>query len=434
MGLGLLLALSAFFSGSETALCALSRAQVERLRADSRKSSQAIVRFVDDPRRLFITILLGNTFINISFATLTAALIYGLFGTGPSGPAIAIATLSITLALLVFGEITPKTFAIRHAERFAGFTAPILWGFSIVISPLRRVLRVVTDLLLPLFGGVPAAATQRITSEDLKALIEEQGHSSLAAEERVIMERILDLREIDAREIMVPRTEMVAMRSSATIGEVLDRASEVGFSRIPIYHERLDDMSGVLRVKDWLSWREDDLRDLTVREFMDLQSGRADGMRALLVHPAFFAPDSSSVVDLFAELSSNGRKVAFLVDEFGGIAGSVTVEDIVEEVVGEIADEHDTPAHAADLAQRPEDPTAYDVTGRASVRLVNRKLNLQMDEDLADTVGGYVVACFGRIPDVGETFLHPDGVLFEVVESEGFRVTAVTIFLPAEGP
>lgn len=429
-GLGLLLLLSGFFSGSETALCALSRAQIGRLRGDTRKSSRLIVRFVDDPRRLFITILLGNTLVNISFATLTASLIYGLFGAGPSGPAILVATLFITLALLVFGEITPKTFAIRHAERFAGVTAPILWGFSILIAPLRRVLRFVTDLLLPLFGGVPVITDERITSEDLKALIVAQGHGTLDPDERATIDRILNLREIDAHEIMVPRTELVAMRSTATVAEVLERARDVGFSRIPIYRDRIDDIFGVFRVKDWLAWEGQGLRELSIDEFLAHRGGLAEPAGPPLVHAPFFKPEMCRVADLFASFKASGSKVAFLVDEFGGISGSVTIEDLVEEVVGEIGDEHDLPGLDADFTQRPDDPSVYDVPGRTSLRLVNRGLNLELDEDLAETIGGLIVTRLGHIPVAGES-IEMDGVRFEVSSAGRRNVTSVTIFLPS---
>lgn len=191
LGLGLLLCFSAFFSGSETALCALSKVQVERLRGDSKKSSLAIVNFVDNPRRLFITILLGNVIVNIAFSTLTAALIYSMFaGTaevaGASGIAVAVATVLITIFLLIFGEITPKTYAIRHAEAFA----------------------------------------------------------------RATLDRILQLRDIEANQIMVPRTEMIAMRTSSTIAELTQRARSAGISRIPVYRQRIDDLCGIFHVKD----------------------------------------------------------------------------------------------------------------------------------------------------------------------------------------
>lgn len=430
-GLGLLLILSGFFSGSETALCALTRAQVERLRADTRKSSRSIVAFVDDPRRLFITILLGNTFVNIAFATLTAALIYGVSGDGPTGVAIVVATFSITLALLVFGEITPKTYAIRNAESFAGFTAPILWVFSIVIFPLRRMLRAITDSLLPFFGGVPVAPAERITREHLESLLDAQGLSGPGSEERTIIRRVLDLREIRATEIMVPRTEIVAMRTSATIGEVLRCAADSGFSSIPVFRDRIDNVSGVVRVKDWFRWRAHQVRDLTVEEFLVARAGFPVS-DALLVHPPFFTPETRRVADLFADLMRHGRRVAFLVDEFGGVSGSVTIEDIVEEVMGEIVDEHDDPDLVHELAERAGEPSAFDVAGRVSVEIVNRRLGLRLDEELAQTIGGYVIATLNRIPVVGDAFTDEDGVGFEVTEAERHRVVSVVLRLPIE--
>ena len=239
IGLGLLLFLSGFFSGSETALCALNKVQIERLRSEKGKNSIAIVNFVDNPRRLFITILLGNTFINTAFATISASLIYSLFREGTSGTAIVTATILITLFLLIFGEITPKTYAIKYAEVFARTTARPLWGFSILISPLRSVLRGITNFLIPLFGGSHIPNEDRITAEDFKAMVNTHEAGALGADEREILGNILELREIEAKEIMVPRTEMVAMETSATIQEVLDKAKEVGLSRIPLYRNRL---------------------------------------------------------------------------------------------------------------------------------------------------------------------------------------------------
>ncbi len=432
-GLGSLLVLSGFFSGSETALCALTRAQVERLRGDSGKGSRSIVRFVDDPRRLFITILLGNTFVNIAFATLSASLMYRVFGAGPTGRAIAVATVVITLALLVFGEITPKTFAIRHAERFASFTAPILWTFSVLIFPVRRLLRLVTNLLLVLFGGVPATTDERVTREHLDAVLEAGDRGTPGAEELEIIGRILDLHEIRASEVMVPRTDIVAMRSSATVGEALQRSADVGFSRLPIFREDLDDVSGVFQVKDWLAWQDEPVAELTVDEFLAARTALSARDRPPLVHPPFFTPETRRVADLFAELTQHRSKAAFLVDEYGGVSGWVTVEDIVEEVIGEIVDEHDAPVLASDLSIRPGDPSVCDVSGRLSVRTVNHKLGLHIDESLADTVGGYVVARLGHVPAAGESFRDDDGVGFEVARTERQRVIVVTIRMsPAE--
>lgn len=430
----MLLILSGFFSGSETALCALTRSQVERLRLDPSKGSVTVVRFVDDPRRLFITILLGNTFVNITFATLTASLVYQLFGSGPSGAAIATATVVITLALLVFGEITPKSFAIRHADKFARVTAPILWGFSIIIFPLRRVIRRVTDLLLPLFGGIPGATDSRITLEDLKSVVDATGGGALDTGEREIIVRVLELREIEARDVMVPRVEMVAMPSSASIRQVLQSAADVGFSRIPIYRNGIDDICGVFRVKDWLRWRDDSLLDLSIEEFLarreNLPPSTSGGQ---LVHAPFFTPETRRLSDLSSELCLHRTKVAFLVDSFGGVSGSLTLEDIIEEVVGEIVDEHDRTVSAVDLIQRPGDPRVFELAGRVPLRRVNRALGLDLAEARAETIGGYVLSLFERIPDAGESVADAGGVTFEVTRIVGRRVASVVITLPGDG-
>lgn len=433
IGLGLLLVLSAFFSGSETAVCALNRLQRDRLAGEPKSSSRAITAFLDDPRRFFITILLGNTFVNITFATLTASLIYGLLGSSPSGMAIGGATVVITLCLLVFGEITPKTFALRHAERFSRVTSRPLWGFSILIFPLRRILRAITDLLLPLFGVGSLPPEDLITRDDLQAMIEHRGGNRLHADEREILGRILELRDTVAREIMVPRTELVAMRSTATIAQVLERAKQAGHSRIPLYRDRIDNVCGVLRVKDWMQWRQAGVRQLTVDQFLALPRRAArGGMGSALIYQPFFVPETRTIVDLLPELTRMRAKLAVVVDEHGGVAGCLTIEDIVEEVVGEIVDEYDT-ALPEEVVQRSDDPLTYDVEGQVSVRRLNRTIGLHLDEGAADTIGGYLLALLGHIPTAGEVRKDERGVRFEIREVRGRRIVSVSITLPPTG-
>jgi putative hemolysin len=230
---------------------------------------------------------------------------------------------------------------------------------------------------------------------------------------------------------MVPRTEIVAMRTSSTIGEVLRRAADTGFSSIPVFRDRIDNVSGVVRVKDWFRWRAHPVRDLTVEEFLVARPGFPVS-DALLVHPPFFTPETRRVADLFADLMRHGSRVAFLVDEFGGVSGSVTVEDIVEEVMGEIVDEHDDPDLVHELAERAGEPSAFDVAGRVSVEIVNRRLGLSLDEELAQTIGGYVIAKLNRIPVLGDAFTDEDGVGFEVTGAERNRVLSVVLRIPIE--
>ena len=438
IGLGLLLFLSGFFSGSETALCALNKVQIERLRKDKRKSAAAIVNFVDNPRRLFITILLGNTFINAAFATISTSLIFNLFSQDStesaqdvSGPAVITSTLLITLLLLIFGEITPKTYAIKYAEGFSRITARPLWTFSVLIYPFRTVLRGITNLLIPLFGGSHIPREDRITAEDFKAIVNTHEEETLRADEREILSNILELREIEAKEIMVPRTEMIAIESSATIHEVLDKAREVGFSRIPLYRNQIDNICGVFHVEDFPLWRNTDIGNLTIEDFLiKRHTFRRSHSESNLVHPPFFVLETKKIADLLTEFTQVKPKMAILLDEYGGISGLVTIEDIIEEVVGDIIDEHDTSMTHPEIILRPDDSGVVEVFGRVSVRQINQQFNLKMDEGIADTIGGYVLGLFGRIPSVGEFQIDEQGIRFEVAVMEGNLIGAVIMSLP----
>ena len=431
IGLGLLLFLSALFSGSETALCALSKVQIERLRTEKRKNSIAIVNFVDNPRRLFITILLGNAFINTAFATITASLIYNLLGEDSPGIAIVIATVIITLLLLIFGEITPKTYAIKYAEEFSRITASPLWGFSVIISPLRAVLRSITNVLIPLFGGSNIPQEDLITAEDFKAIVNTHEEGALHADEREILGNIIELREIDAAEIMVPRTKMVTINTSATIQEALDKAKAVGFSRIPIYRKQIDNLCGVFHVKDIPLWRNTDIRNRTIEEFLATRHlSQHPQAKDILIRPPFFVLETKNIADLLKELTHEKTKMAILVDEYGGVSGVVTIEDIIEEVVGEIIDEHDAPSYHPDIIPHDDNPSVIEVFGRVSVREINQEFQIRIDEEIADTIGGYVLGLFGRIPSVGESQTDENGIRFEVAAIESNLIGAVIMTLP----
>jgi putative hemolysin len=443
IGLGLLLFLSGFFSGSETALCALTKVQVERLRTEKRKNSIAIVNFVDNPRRLFITLLLGNTLVNVAFATIAYWLIRDLpffehlqklnnhilqhvaeFVTG---------TVLIVPPLLIFGEIVPKTHAIRHPEFFARITARSLWSFSIVISPLRAFLRIIVNFLTPLFGASHTPKTERLTTGDFKTILDMDHVKGLQADERTILSNVLELRTIEAKEIMEPRTEMIALEISATIQEALAKAQEFGFSRIPVYRKQIDDVCGVFQVKDIPLWRRVDIRRMTLETFLIRRHLLAGSeVENTLVRQPVFVLETMKLADLLLELTRQKTKMAILLDEYGGVSGIATIEDILEQLVGDIVDEHDTALKSPNIISSPDDPSLIEVSGRVRVKSTNQQLRLTLDEDIADTIGGYVLALFGRVPAVGESEQDENGIQFEIAAMEGNFVGVVIMTLPQQ--
>ena len=414
IGLAGLLVLSGFFSGSETALCALTRVQIERLRLE-KGSASAIVSFVDNPRRLFITVLLGNNLVNVSFAILMLWLVKRVLPQYTEVIQFVTATAASVVLMLIFGEMTPKTFAIKHAEFFSKVAAPPLWIFSIIISPLRSLLRRIIDFLIPVFGG-HSSPTEDLTATDFRDIVDTYHEEALPPDEREIVSNILQLRDIEAKEIMVPRTEVVAVPTSNTIQETLKQAKEYGFSRIPVYQEQIDNICGIFYVKDLALSRHADVNPLTLEAFLEKRDQISNDS---LIRDPIFVLETRKIGALLLQLTREKTKMAILQDEYGGVSGIVTTEDIIEQVVGDIVDEHDRDDSPPDLVKHSETPLLLETSGRMSIRELNQRFELKLSEDDVDTIGGYVLGLFGRIPSVGESYSDDNGIEFEITATEG---------------
>ncbi|MDE0468253.1 MAG: hemolysin family protein [Candidatus Poribacteria bacterium] len=424
-----LLVLSGFFSGSETALCALTQVQIERLRLEKGGAS-AIVNFVDNPRRLFITVLLGNNLVNVSFAILMLWLVKRVLPGYTEVLQFATATAASVLLMLIFGEMTPKSFAIKHAEFFAKIAAPPLWVFSVLISPLRSLLRKIIDFLIPIFGG-HSSPTEHLTASDLKEMLDTYQEEALPADEREIVGNILQLRDIEAKEIMVPRTEVIAVPTSNTIQETLKQAKEHGFSRIPVYQEQIDNICGIFYVKDLALWRHAAIDSLTIDAFLEKRNQISETSPSTsLIRESFFVLETRKIGMLLLQLTREKTQMAILQDEYGGVSGIVTTEDIVEQVVGDIVDEHDRDNSPPDFVKHSEEPLLLETSGRMSIRELNQQFELKLSEDDADTIGGYVLGLFGRIPSVGESYTDENGIEFEITTTEGNAITGLFIKMP----
>ena len=424
-----LLVLSGFFSGSETALCALTHVQIEKLRLE-KESASAIVSFVDNPRRLFITVLLGNNLVNVSFAILMLWLVKQVLPHYTEVIQFATATAASVVLMLIFGEMAPKTYAIKHPETFAKITAPPLWIFSVCISPLRSLLRRIIDFLIPIFTG-HTPDTEHLTATDFKEIVNTYHEEALPENEREIVSNILELRDIEAREIMVPRTEVVAVSTSNTIQETLKQAKESGYSRIPVYRDQIDNICGIFYVKDLPLWRHARVNSLTVDAFLEKRDTIPNTpANAPLIREPILVLETRKIGMLLPKLKREKTKMAILLDEYGGVSGIVTTEDIVEQVVGDIIDEHDRDKPLPDFVKHSEEPLLLEVTGRMSIRELNQQFELKLSEDDADTIGGYAFGLFGRIPSVGESYTDENGIEFEIIATEGNVITNLFIKMP----
>ena len=442
LGLGLLMICSSFFSGSETALSALTKAQIQRIRQDKRRNGVAVVKFLDDPRRLFITVLFGNILVNMAFVSITGSLIYHrLFQGKHVGAASLLAILIETFVLLVCGEITPKTYAIKHAEKFSMVVARPLWLFSKLIFPFRKILRYLTDRVLHLFGVSGGGDRHPITRDELRAIVKAtEAKGALDEHEGEIIHNIFDLRDIEANEAMVPRTEMVCVEVSTTIQDAFDKAREAGCSRLPVYRGEIDNICGIFYVKDMLCWKgvlleelgNVGIEQLSLEDFLlrrVVLSALNPGKENTLVRPPFFAYEARKIGVLMREMTREKQRVAILLDEYGGVSGLISVEDIVEEVLGEITDAYDVVDGRA-IIYDPDDPSILQIPGLVSLRSVNKRLKLKLDESLADTLGGYVLTRFGAIPNEGDVVAdEQNNLAFEVLRMDGLRIDQVRIRL-----
>jgi putative hemolysin len=384
-----LVAVSAFVSGSEVALLGFSSLRRRQLVEDGHPRIGAVERLMANRERFLITILLVNTVANVTAAAVVTVFVASIF----DSYVVAIATGVVTFVLLTFGEIAPKAFAAGNAERWALASAPLILGLQKLLFPIVWLYERLTRATFKAMGekGREGRAVFR-SEEEIKTLI------SLGAEEGLLehqeedmLHSVIEFAETTAREVMVPRIDMTAVPADATLDHIKAFVLDSGFSRVPVYQGNVDNVVGILYVKDvLLHYVEKKAGAVHVRELM---------------REAYFVPESKRLGDLLAEMREKRVHMAIVIDEFGGTAGLVTLEDVIEEVVGDIFDEYDLRHDPI----RKLDPVTAVVDARTHVADVNDALGLDIPEDESyDTVAGYVHQQLGRLGKEGE-ILHGPG-------------------------
>ncbi|MGD0535411.1 MAG: hemolysin family protein [Methanoregula sp.] len=384
--------LSAFFSSSEVALISITKARVRTLVNDNKPGALALATLKENPDHFLTTILIGNTIVNIAAAAIATAIAISVFGSIGVG----IATGVVVIVLLVFGEIGPKIYASRAPDTFPRTVAPIILFLSRIVSPIIWIV----DRVSPSLGVGRDAAEPAVTEEEIKEWIDvgkEEG--TIEQDEKEMLYSVLEFGDTTAREIMTPRVDVILMEDTLGIGEAIRIFNETGFSRIPIYHEQIDNITGVLNVKDVFSAMVSKRKDISIKEIM---------------YDPTFVPETKKIDDLLKELQVHRVQIAIVIDEYSSFVGIVTVEDILEELVGEIMDEYDK--------EEPEvqniSEGVYVLDAQMWVDNINDELGigLPLDESY-ETVGGLLIDRLGHIPQ------HPG----EKVEIEGGRITLVVM-------
>ncbi|MGZ3588405.1 MAG: hemolysin family protein [Candidatus Limnocylindrales bacterium] len=414
----LLTLVEAVFVAAEIALVTIRRTRLQQLSDEGSRAARRAQRLVADPARYLAVVQLGVTFVGFlasAFAavTLTVELtrfLKGFPSLAGSAEAIALVVVTLLLALftIVFGELVPKSLALAHTEGFALRLSPFIDVVARVLSPIVWLLTTVTRGVAGLLGA-REMSQQAMTTEELKLIVERTGEQGgLEAEEEQMISAVIELGESRVHEVMVPRIDMVAMAVTISLADAVDLVVAEGHSRIPVYEETIDNIIGILYAKDLLPFLKGE--------------DRLPELRAILRAP-LFVPESMSIDDLLRELQRRKVHIAIVLDEYGGTAGLVTIEDLLEEIVGEIQDEYDTEEPM--VVRLSEDEARID--GRAAVDDLVDLFGVALDaedEEQYDTVGGLVYHYVGGVPKVGDE-VDLDGVTLTVESTDGRRVGKV---------
>lgn len=406
MFLGILILLSGFFSATETALFSLNRIRILDMADKGHKKAKIILEMLDNPNKLIATILIGNNVVNIGASALATSLFITLFGSTGVG----IATGVMTLLVLIFGEVTPKTFATQNAEKWSLGVIKFIKFLSVILTPVIRVMSYLTDMLLK-FMGNDGKKAPAITEDELKILVnagKEEGFIGESQQEMI--NSIFDFDETIVKEIMVPRIDMVTVDIEQTIPSVIARVIEAGHSRLPVYKDNIDNIVGILYAKDLLKHVYRDLDQLKIKNIM---------------RKPYYIPRTKNIRDLLAELRQAKVHIAIVLDEYGGTAGMVTIEDVLEEIVGEIQDEYDV---EEDTIRFLEDGSIL-LTSRASICDINETLGTDLPEDdNYETISGLVFHYIGHVPKEGQE-VKIDNVKIKVEKIVGQRVEKVKLWV-----
>ncbi len=411
--IAILLVVSAFFAGSETALTAVSRGKMHQLEKDGSRAAANVNALVVDREKLIGSLLLGNTFVNILASSLATTLLETNFGPR----AVAIATVVMTVVILVFGEVLPKTLAIARTDRFALTVAWPVRGAVAVLSPIVSSVQYLVWKVLGVFGVEQTAREDVVPAHDeIRGTVElHHQEGGVEREHRDMIGGILDLRELTVGDVMVHRKNMITADAGESAHETIETIVASGHSRIPLWRGEPENIVGVVHLKDIVS-------------ALVKNGGSYTGIDlAALATPPWFVPDTTSAEEQLEAFREKRARFALVVDEYGALQGLVTLEDIFDEIFGELPDEHEAYSRP-DVRRKPDG--SYLIDGTVPVRDLNRDLDWGLPDEEATTIAGLVIHEARTIPEVGQRFAF-FGYKFEILRRQRNQITALRVTPPA---
>lgn len=404
----LLIVLSAFFNASETALTAASRARMHSLQEDGNEQAKTVNKVLASPEKMIGTVLLGNTLVDVLASALAANLAVQLYGE----VGVVYATAAITVLIVIFAAVLPKTYALAYSDRVALIVAPIMRGLIYVMAPFTMAIEFVVRQLLKLTPGeADDNANILAAHEEIRGTIDLQAKEGTVAKgDAEMLGGVLDLRDLEVADIMVHRTKMETVNADDPPSKVLDELLKSQYTRAPVWKDEPENIVGVLHTKDLLLALGRSGWDPSRLDVMSFAS------------EPWFVPDATSVKDQLNQFLKKKAQMALVVDEYGEVQGLITLEDILEEIVGQIADEHDT----HELNIRPQADGTVNVDGTIAIRDLNRQMDWDLPDEEATTIAGLVIHEAQTIPEPGQVFTF-HGYRFEILRKSRNKITALRI-------
>lgn len=407
LALLILVVLSSFFSSAETALTTVNRIRLQALSEEGNKRADIVLKTIENSSKMLSAILIGNNLVNNFSAALATALAIKMFGSGSVG----IVTGALTILILIFGEITPKTYATANAEKLSLAYASVILALMKVLTPVIFIINRICRFLLKLLHVDADASLNTMTEMELRTIVDVSHKDGvIEEEERQMIYNVVDFGDSQAKDVMVPRADVVSVSETASYAEIKDIFRAEKYTRLPVYRDDRDNITGIVNIKDFFF--SDDTESFKVSDIM---------------YKPYFTYEFKKTSELLVEMQENSVSIAIVLDEYGAAVGMISLEDLLEEIVGEIRDEYDE--DEKDLIQKVSE-NEYLIEGSVKLDDINDALGLSLHSEDYDSIGGFIIERLDHLPEENESVTTEEQILLIVTKMDKNRIETVRLILP----